>query len=219
MWKVFLYSLLFTSFLCAQQIDNANLTICRLKYSGGGDWYNDRSIIPNLLNEFEKRTGTNCQDKQAVAEPSASLLFNYPLLFLTGHGNIIFSDTDIKNLRKHLLNGGFLYIDDDYGMDKNIRREIKRLFPDKKLSLVPFNHEIYHCFYNFANGLPKIHEHDKKKPEGWGIFHQGRLILFYTYETNISDGWAEPKIHNNPPEIREKAFQMGINIFYYALTH
>ncbi|MBP7461882.1 MAG: DUF4159 domain-containing protein [Candidatus Delongbacteria bacterium] len=205
-------------FLSAQEAPGTALTICRLKYGGGGDWYNDRSMIPNLLQEFKRVTGSETTEDQMVLPPSDPGLFNYPILFMTGHGNVYFSDDDIRNLRKHLENGGFLYADDDYGMDKSFRREIKRIFPDKEFVQLPVNHPIYQCFYRFPNGLPKIHLHDSKPPEGWGIFHQGRLVLFYTVESNISDGWADPNVHNDPPEVRQTALKMGVNILYYALT-
>jgi len=210
---------LFLAILIQADINNPDFTICRIKYNGGGDWYNDRSIIPNMLKELQKRTKIPCQEEQAVATLEDNRIFYYPFIFMTGHGNVIFSESEIKNLRKYLFNGGFLYIDDDYGMDKAIRREIKKAFPDKKFVKVPFSHPIYNCFYKFPQGLPKIHKHDGKPPEGWGIFHNGRLILFYTYETNISDGWADPNVHKDPEYKREQAFKMGVNIIYYALTN
>ncbi len=209
---------LFSSSLTAQSLQQTKLTVCRLKYGGGGDWYNDRSIIPNLLNEFSKRAGAQCDPDQAILTPSDPNIFYYPILFITGHGNIVFSDEDIRMLRKHLQNGGFLYVDDDYGLDKAFRREVSRLFPEKELIPVPFSHPIYHCFYSFPRGVPKIHLHDEKPPEGLGIFHEGRLVLFYSYESNISDGWADSDVHHDPPEIREEAFKMGINILYHALN-
>lgn len=205
--------------LAAQEQPALNLTVCRLKYGGGGDWYNDRSIIPNLLKEFQRVTATEVEEDQVILPPSDPEVFNYPILFMTGHGNVFFSDDDIRTLRKHLENGGFLYADDDYGMDKSFRREIKRLYPDKEFVQLPVNHPIYKCFYRFPNGLPKTHQHDNKPPEGWGMFHQGRMILFYTAESNISDGWADPNVHNDPLEVRQTALKMGVNILYYALTY
>ncbi len=206
----------FPPFSCA---DNYDLIIARLKYDGGGDWYNDPSMIPNLCREITRRTLIRAAEEQAEVSATREELFRHPFLFLTGHGNISFSQREVKNLRAHLTGGGFLYADDDYGMDEPFRREIKKVFPDQQLVEIPFDHPIYHCFYGFAHGLPKIHKHDGKPPKGYGIFHRGRLVVFYTYETNISDGWADPKVHNDPPEKREDAFKMGINIVVYAMTH
>ncbi|MFQ6094191.1 MAG: DUF4159 domain-containing protein [bacterium] len=198
---------------------NPDFTIARLHYHGGGDWYNDPSIIPNLLREIGQRTNIAVQKHQAVVEIMDPELFAYPFLFMTGHGEIKFSDEEAQRLRLHLTHGGFLYADDDYGMDKAFRREIKKVFPDKELVELPSDHPIYHIDYDFPRGLPKIHEHDGKPPQGFGIFHEGRLVVYYTYETNISDGWADPDVHHDPPEKREEAFRMGINIVTYALLH
>jgi len=195
------------------------LVLARIKYGGGGDWYNDPSLIPNLSREINERTSVRAEEEEAVLSLSDEELFNYPFIFLTGHGNIRLNPREIENLRTYLTSGGFLYADDDYGMDESFRREMKRVFPDKEFVELPFDHEIYHIFYDFPNGLPKIHEHDNLSPQGFGMFHEGRLILFYTYETNISDGWVDADVYNDPPEKREAAFKMGINIVVYALTH
>lgn len=195
------------------------LAVARLKYGGGGDWYNDRSIIPNLMREIDRRVSVRVVEEETILELTDPELFQYPFLFMTGHGNIRFSEEEIQRLGHYLSHGGFLYADDDYGMDKAFRREIKRVFPEKELLELPFDHPIYHIFYDFPSGLPKIHEHDGKAPQGFGLFHQGRLVLFYTYETNISDGWADPEVHQDPPEIREQAFRMGLNILIYALLY
>ncbi len=197
---------------------NGNLTIARLKYRGGGDWYNDPSIIPNLAQEINKRTKVKVNTSETILSLSDEELFRYPFLFLTGHGNIKLSKDESKVLRIYLTNGGFLYADDDYGMDEGFRREMKKVFPDKELIEVPYDHPIYHSFYDL-DALPKIHKHDGGVPRGFGMFDKGRMVLFYTYETNISDGWADPEIHNDSPEKREQAFMMGVNIFLYALTH
>jgi len=202
-----------------QSLYAQEFVVARVKYGGGGDWYNDPSMIPNLSKEINERTTLRAQEEQAVVSLEDEDLFNYPFIFLTGHGNIKFDDREIKNLRTYLTSGGFLYADDDYGMDEAFRRELKRVFPDKELVELPFDHEIYHIFYDFPSGLPKIHKHDEKPPQGFGMFHDGRLVLFYTYETNISDGWADFDVHNDPPHKREEAFKMGINIVMYALTH
>jgi hypothetical protein len=206
--------------LCLPQYLSAQgFVVARVKYGGGGDWYNDPSMIPNLSREINERTTLKAQEEQAVVSLGDEQLFNYPFIFLTGHGNIKFDDREIKNLRIYLTSGGFLYADDDYGMDEAFRREMKRVFPDKELVELPFDHEIYHILYDFPDGPPKIHKHDEKPPQGFGIFHDGRLVLFYTYETNVSDGWADLDVHNDPQHKREEAFKMGINIVMYALTH
>ncbi len=194
-------------------------TIARLKYGGGGDWYNDPSIIPNMLRQLGKRANIKVAKDQVVVELSSKELFSYPFLYMTGHGRISLSDQEAKRLRFYLTHGGFLYADDDYGMDKYFRQEIKKVFPHKDLVELPFSHPIYHCHYDFPHGLPKIHKHNGKPPQGLGIFWEGRLVVFYTYETNISDGWADSEVHKDPPEKREAAFRMGVNIIVYALTH
>lgn len=195
------------------------LAVARLKYGGGGDWYNDRSIIPNLMREVNKRTGIEVVEEETILELADPELFQHPFLFMTGHGNIRFSEEEVQRLRQYLSDGGFLYADDDYGMDNAFRREIKRVFPEYDLVELPFSHPIYHILYDFPSGLPKIHEHDGKPPQGFGLLYKGRLALFYTYETNISDGWADPEVHKDPPETREQAFRMGLNILTYALLH
>ena len=193
------------------------LVIARLQYGGGGDWYNDRSMLPNLMREVEQRTNIEAADQEVIVQLTDAELFQYPFLFMTGHGNVRFDQGEAERLRLYLTSGGFLYIDDDYGMDEAVRRELKKVFPDLELVELPFDHPIYHLLYDFPDGLPKIHEHDKKPPQGFGLFHRGRLILFYTYETNISDGWADQEVHQDPQEIREQAFRMGINILLYAM--
>ncbi|MEO0104277.1 MAG: DUF4159 domain-containing protein [candidate division WOR-3 bacterium] len=193
-----------------------NLTIARLKYEGGGDWYNDPEIIPNLAKEINRRTNVKVEEKEEIITLLSENLYQYPFIFMTGHGNINFSEKEAKNLRDYLLNGGFLYADDDYGMDTAFRREIKKVFPEKELVEIPINFPIFHIFYSF-NKLPKIHEHYEGPPKAFGIFHEKRLVLFYTWNTNISDGWTDR--YNDPPEKREEAIRMGINIFLYALSH
>ena len=191
--------------------------MARVRYGGGGDWYNDPDIIPNLAREVNRRTTLRMAEQEAVVDLTDPRLFSFPILFITGHGNIKFTEEEVKNLRRYLENGGFLYADDDYGMDEAFRREIRRVFPDAELVELPFSHPIYHTFYDFPEGLPKIHEHYKGPPKGFGIYVKGRLAVFYTYNTNISDGWTPT--HNDPPEVREQAFRMGINILLYALSY
>ena len=193
--------------------------IARLKYSGGGDWYNDPSAEVNLLKFAKKAAGIDADPKYEFIEISNDNFFSYPLIFMTGHGNISFSDEEVRRLRTYLENGGFLYADDDYGMDKAFRREIKKVFPESDLVELPFSYGLYHCFYQFPNGVPKTHEHNGKPPQGFGIFYKKRLVVFYTYESNPSDGWADPEVHNDPPEKREEALKFGTNILVWVLTH
>lgn len=193
------------------------LQIARLKYSGGGDWYNDPDAIPNLCHEIQRRTSIQVADDEARVELMDEKLFGYPLLFMTGHGNISFSDAEVSRLRRFLESGGFLYADDDYGMDESFRRELRRVFPQNELVELPLEHPIYHQVYDFPTGLPKIHEHEEGPPHGYGIFIGGRLAVFYTFNTNISDGWTAA--HDDPPEVREQAFRMGVNIVSYFLTN
>jgi len=207
-----LFVLSITSFCYAQ-----NFTIARLKYEGGGDWYNDPDIIPNLATQLNKRTNIKTDITEKVVSLSDEELFQYPFLFMTGHGNVNFSDAEVKNLRSFLSNGGFLYADDDYGMDESFRREMKKVFPDIDFVELPKDYPIYHIFYDFPNGLPKIHEHYEGVPKGFGLFLQGRMVIYYTWNSNVSDGWTPN--HNDPEEKQEQAFKMGINIVAYALTH
>ncbi len=197
--------------------ENGRLTIARLKYDGGGDWYNDPEAIPNLARELQVRAGIETNLDQRVVTLTDDLLFSSPFLFMTGHGEVRWTEPEIRNLRTYLTRGGFLYADDDYGMDEAFRREMKRVFPDKEFVELPFDHPIYHIIYDFPAGPPKHHEHDGKPPQGFGLFHDGRLVVYYTYESNVSDGWADEKTHNDPPAKREAAFRMGINIVAYAL--
>ncbi|MBI9071882.1 MAG: DUF4159 domain-containing protein [Melioribacteraceae bacterium] len=193
--------------------------IARVKYSGGGDWYNDPSAEVNLLKYVNDNTSIKVNPKYVYVDISSSKIFSYPFLFITGHGNIVLSNSDVKNLREYLLNGGFLYVDDDYSLDKAFRREIKKVFPDKELVELPFSHGIYHSVYNFNSLPPKTHEHDNKPPQGFGIFVDKRLVLYYTYESNPSDGWADPDVHNDPKEKREEALKFGTNIIVWALSN
>ncbi len=199
------------------QSDNT-FTLARIKYRGGGDWYNNPSSLKNLINFTRKKAPITINpDYDDVALGSRDL-YDYPFAFLTGHGNISINEAEARNLRNYLDNGGFLYADDDYGLDKYFREMMKQVYPDEELVEVPFSHPIYHQLYEFPDGLPKIHKHDGKPPRGYAIFREGRMVVYYTVETNLSDGWANPEVHNDPPETREKALQMGSNILIYALT-
>lgn len=195
------------------------IKLARLKYGGGGDWYNDPSMIPNMHQFLRSRTNLHTAKEEARVSLMDEALFAYPVLFMTGHGRISFSEQEAQRLRAYLLNGGFLFADDDYGMDEHFRREMKKVFPDKELLDIPFSHPVFHALYAFTSGLPKIHEHDGGPPRGFGYFHEGRLVVFYAFNTNISDGWADPDVHGDPPEKREQALRMGANIIIHALTH
>jgi hypothetical protein len=192
-------------------------TIGRIKYAGGGDWYSDPSSLSNLLEYFNRETGIPAAKNEVVVEPSDPAIFNLPYLYMTGHGRIAFSDEDAANLRRHLTSGGFLHVDDNYGLDEHFRREIKKVFPHESWQELPFSHPIYHNYFEFPNGLPKIHEHDKKPPQGFGIFYEGQMVVFYTYESDLGDGWEDPDVHNDPEAVRIQALQMGVNIIMYAL--
>lgn len=214
---IFLCFLLYVSAVFPQNDDG--FQIARLKYDGGGDWYNDPSSEVNLLDFVNKHTTIKVKSEYVFVDLDGNDIYSYPLLFVTGHGNITFSDSQIQKLRAYLERGGFIYIDDDYGIDKSIRREIKKMFPENDFVEIPFDHEIYHNVFEFNYGPPKIHEHDNKPPQGFGLFLNGRLAIYYTYESNPSDGWADPEVHKNPPEIRETALKFGTNLIVYALTN
>ena len=187
-----------------------------LKYNGGGDWYSNPTALPNLAQFCNKNMGTNFDPNYGTVEVGSLDIFNYPFLHLTGHGNVVFSDREAANLRQYLTGGGFLHIDNNYGMDPYIRPAMKKVFPELELVELPFEHEIYKQKYNFTNGLPKIHAHDGKAPRGYGLIWKGRLICFYSVECDLGDGWENQEVHNDPPENRLKALQMGANLVKYA---
>ena len=195
-----------------------NFTIARIHYSGGGDWYSDPSSLPNLLKFLGENTQISVEDEEVRIRPTDQNFFNYPYLYLTGHGNVRFSEEEITRVRKTLLRGAFLHADDNYGMDASFREEIKRVFPNKDFVELPFDHPVFHVFYDFQNGLPKVHEHDGNPPQALGVFDDDRLMILYTFECDLGDGWEDPEVHNDPEEIRLKALQMGVNIIYYAMT-
>ena len=201
----------------AQQ--SGEITLARIKYRGGGDWYNDPSSLKNLAEFSQQQVPIAINPEYDDVSLGSPDLFDYPFAFLTGHGTISMNQAEASNIRTYLNNGGFLYIDDDYGLDNHFRKIIKQIFPDEELVEIPFDHPIYHQVFDFPQGLPKVHEHDGKAPRGFGLFRDGRLVLFYTYESNLADGWANPEVHNNPETIRQKALQMGTNILVYALTN
>jgi len=197
----------------------SSFKIARLKYSGGGDWYNDPQEETNLLKFVRQNTLIDVEPAYEFVDVTNEKFFTYPFIFLTGHGNMTFTDLEVKRLRTYLENGGFIYADDDYGMDKAFRREIKKVFPDQELVELPFSFGLYHIHYDFSHGPPKTHEHDGKAPQGFGLFRNGRLVLYYTYESNPSDGWNDPEVHGDSPEKREEALRFGTNIVAWALTH
>jgi len=198
--------------------EESEFKLARIKYRGAGDWYNDPSSLKNLAEFTQQQVPIAINPEYDDVAIGSSNLFDYPFAFLTGHGSLRINQAEAANLRQYLDNGGFLYIDDDYGLDKHFRNVIKQVYPNEELVEIPFDHPIYHQVYDFAEGLPKIHEHDGKAPRGYGIVREGRLVLFYTYESNLADGWANPEVHNDPAPVRQKALQMGANILVYALT-
>ncbi len=193
-------------------------SIARLKYDGGGDWYSDPSSLPNLLKFVAANTPVMVSLEEYRVSVMDKELFSYPYLYMTGHGNIRFSEEEVMRLRQYFQAGGFLHADDNYGMDKSFRREMKRIFPDHEMLEIPFNHPIYHCLFDFPDGLPKIHEHDNKPPQGLGIFYKNRLVVFYSYESDLGDGWEDTDVHNDPIEKHESALKMGANIIIYSLN-
>lgn len=203
---------------CQEVRVSSALRIARVKYAGGGDWYNDPSEEVNLLAFLHQQTGMDVEARYEYVDLGDDRLFTYPFLFLTGHGNIAFSADEVHRLRRYLENGGFLYADDDYGMDRAFRREIGKVFPDQDLVELPFQHPLYHILFQFPAGPPKTHEHNNKPPQGFGLFHNGRLVVYYTYESNPSDGWADPDIHKDPEDKRQEALRFGANLVLYALT-
>ena len=190
-----------------------------LKYNGGGDWYANPTAIPNLIEFSNKNIKTKISKSPTTVSVGSSDLFNFPIVFMTGHGNVFFTDQEAKNLRQYLISGGFLHISDNYGLDKYIRVQLKKVFPKIELKEIPFSHAIFNQTFTFNKGLPKIHEHNKKMPQGFGLFFKGRLVCFYDYESDLSDGWEDSTVHNNPMETRIKALQMGSNIIEYAFRN
>ncbi len=212
---------LFIGIICFISTGLYSQKIALLKYQGGGDWYaNITTSLPNLVEFANANIHTKISEDIPNVTPDSPDIFYYPFIHMTGHGNVYFSDDDVVNLKKYLTNGGFLHIDDNYGMDKYIRKEIKKLFPSKELKELPESHPIFSSYFKFSNGLPKIHEHDGKRPQAFGIFDDNkRLILLYTYECDLGDGWESEEIHHDPWVVREKALKMGSNILYYVFTN
>lgn len=210
-----LFCIFKTSFVFSQSYQ-----IGLLKYSGGGDWYaNLETSLPNLIKYCNTNIKTNINPEQAIVEVGSTEIFNYPFIHMTGHGNVVFSNQEAENLRKYLLAGGFLHVSDNYGMDKFIRTELKKVFPELDLVELPFSHPIYHQTYNFDKGLPKVHEHDNKPPQGFGLIYKGRLVCFYDAECDLGDGWESYEVHKDSQEAHEKALKMGANIISYAFLN
>jgi hypothetical protein len=193
--------------------------IALLQYGGGGDWYSNPTSLPNLIRFCNEQLVTTIDPKPVTVAPSSEDLFDYPFVHMTGHGNVFFSSEEAENLRNYLLSGGFLHIDDNYGMDQYLRKELVKIFPNTELKELPGNHPIFSNAFSFPQGLPKIHEHDNMRPQAFGIIIEGRLVLLYTYQSDVGDGWENPEVHNDPPEIRLKALRMGANIIKYAFEN
>lgn len=213
--KIFL--LILTVLLTSFSPDNG-VQFAVVKYKGGGDWYANPTSVPNLVKFCNTNLGTSYNEEVATVEVGSSELFNYPFIDITGHGNIVFTTQEVENLRNYLIGGGFLHISDNYGFDTYIRREMKKVFPELDFIELPFTHEIYHQKYNFPNGLPKIHEHDAKAPQGFGLVYEGRLVCFYDYECDLGDGWENQSVHKDSEATRLKALQMGANIVQYVFN-
>ena len=205
---IFIHSVSFTQ----------NFQIATLKYRGGGDWYSNPTALPNLVDFANRNIGTSISTNIATVEVGSQNLFNYPFVYMTGHGNVVFSAQEAQNLRNYLIGGGFLHVDDNYGLDPFFRREIAKVFPEYELVELPYSYPIYHQKFSFPEGPPKIHEHDGKPPQGFGIFHEGRLVLYYTYEIDLGNGWEDQIVHGNPEEVRLKALRMGANILQYVFN-
>ena len=213
MFKYYLNLILFIGLTQGQ-----SFSIARVQYSGGGDWYSDPSSIPNLLNYLTLNTPMSVHPEEFRIKLTDQNLNQFPYLYLTGHGNIGFTNDEIIALRSHLINGGFLHVDDNYGLDKSFKIELKKLFPNKDLVALPNQHKIFNSYYKFDSGLPKVHEHDNKPPQAFGVFNNDRMIILYTYESDLGDGWEDPNVHQNPWPIRQAALKMGVNIIYFSLT-
>ena len=194
------------------------MTIARLQYEGGGDWYANPSSLPNLLKAIRERTAFAVEPTEARITLMDDRIWDFPVLHITGHGNIKFTDLEVLRLREYLTRGGFLHADDNYGLDESFRREMKRVFPDRELADVPLSHPIYHLIYDFPKGIPKIHEHDGKPARGFGIFLGNRLAVYYSYESDLGNGWEDVGTYDDPPALHEAAIRMGVNLFVYAVT-
>lgn len=219
---VTLYGRILALIVCFSAFSSAyaqtEIKIAKLKYNGGGDWYANKTALPNLIRFSNDALGMNIYPEEDIVEAGSADIFLYPYVYMTGHGNVVFSDDEAANLRKYLIGGGFLHIDDNYGLDKFIRLELKKVFPELELVQIPFDHPIYHQKFDFPNGLPKIHEHDGKPAQGLGLLYEGRLVVFYSYECDLGNGWEDQRVYNDPEEKRQQALRMGANIIAYCFT-
>ena len=218
----FIHSLLFFFILSAvglQAQTNYSFKVAKLKYDGGGDWYSNPTSLPNLIEFVGQNSTVQVDPTEEIVEPGGTQIFQYPMVYMTGHGNVVFTESEAENMRKYMTSGGFLHIDDNYGMDQYVRREMKKVFPELDFVELPFTHEIFRQQFVFENGLPKIHEHDGQPAQGFGLVHEGRLVCFYTYESDLGDGWEDTNVHNDPVELRQQALRMGANIMLFALNN
>ncbi|MEO5979191.1 MAG: DUF4159 domain-containing protein [Chryseolinea sp.] len=217
--RVRLLLFLLLSVNCLPAIGQVIPRIAKLKYNGGGDWYANKTALSNLIKFSNQENGTNLDLEEDIVEVGSRELFLYPYLYMTGHGNVVFSEAEAANLRKYLIAGGFLHIDDNYGLDKFVRLEMKKVFPELEFVELPFDHPIYHQKFDFPKGLPKIHEHDGKPAQGFGLIYEGKLVVFYSYECDLGNGWEDQRVHNDPEEKRQEALRMGANILAYCFTN
>ncbi|PIQ21426.1 MAG: hypothetical protein COW65_09105 [Cytophagales bacterium CG18_big_fil_WC_8_21_14_2_50_42_9] len=215
----YILSLLLSLFIYLNiQAQSPSFQIAKLKYNGGGDWYANKTSLPNLIRFCNQQLHMNINPEEGVVEAGSSEIFSFPFVHMTGHGNVVFSEAEAENLRKYLIGGGFLHIDDNYGLDKFIRTEMKKIFPELEFVELPFTHPVYHQKYQFPRGLPKVHEHDNKPPQGFGLIYKGRLVAFYSYECDLGNGWEDQEVYHDPEELRLAALRMGANILTYALS-
>lgn len=217
-YHIFLVAVMFACTGLAPSLAVGQVKLAKLKYNGGGDWYADKTALPNLAKFCNKELGMNLETEEDIVEVGSRDLFLYPFIYMTGHGNVTFSSAEAQNLRSYLLGGGFLHVDDNYGLDKFIRIELKKVFPELELIELGFDHPVYHQKFDFPKGLPKIHEHDGKPSQGFGLIYQGRLVVFYSYECDLGNGWEDQRIYNDPEAKRQEALRMGANLISYSFT-
>lgn len=219
MLKFFKIGVLVLGFFAFSHLKCNAQDLAVVKYKGGGDWYSNPTALPNLINFCNANINTKMNPKPETVDIGSIDIFQFPMLHMTGHGNVFFSDEDAENLRNYLISGGFLHIDDNYGMEPFVKKELKKIFPNQELIELPSTHKIFNSAFPFPDGLPKIHEHDGKRPQAFGLFHEDRLVLLFTFESDLGDGWEDPEVHNDPPGVREKALKMGANIVKYAFEN
>ncbi|WP_234733982.1 DUF4159 domain-containing protein [Tellurirhabdus bombi] len=216
--KILLFFLIIASGFLPNAQAQYSYKIAKLKYNGGGDWYANKTSLPNLIKFANANLRMNIFPEEDIVEVGSPELFSYPFVHMTGHGNVLFTDAEAQNLRRYLVSGGFLHVDDNYGLDKFIRREMKKVFPELSFIELPYNHPVYSQKFKFPNGLPKVHEHDAKSPQGYGLIWEGRLVCFYSYECDLGNGWEDQSVYNDPEELRQQALRMGANLLQYSTT-